>query len=166
MQNRVVPFWPFSSLIRSLAVRAVCLSIGLLLTATSQAASWDISEDVFDAAQGGVQVKGRISADEDPEILLGGYACRGCQNANPFIFLYLPEGRSGDAPYPITVNGRQIMVQGESSDNPDVVTDQIPVDTNDVNWWAQQVVRDVPLTVSLDGHVWHFANRNGHRFAR
>lgn len=164
MQNYVLSFWTFPSVVRS-AVKAWAVSVGLLLTTASQAASWDISEDVFDAAQGGVQVKGQISADEDPDVQLSGYACRGCQNADPYIFLYLPKGHDGDAPYPITVNGRRIMVQGESSDNPEIVTDQIPVDINDVSWWAQQVVHDTPLTVALDSHVWHFANPNGHRFA-
>lgn len=166
MQNHAMPCWPFSCLPCITLTKVVGLSIGLLLTVTTQAASWDISEDVFDAAQGGVQVKGQISADEDPDVQLSGYACRGCQNADPFIFLYLPAGHDGEEPYPITVNGRQILVQGESSDNPEVVTDQIPVDINDVSWWAQQVVHDLPITVSLDDHVWHFANRNGHRFAR
>lgn len=165
MQNYTMPSWLSPNTLRAVLIKAVGLSIGLLLTATSQAATWDISEDVFDTAQGGVQVKGQISADEDPDVQLSGYACRGCQNADPFIFLYLPTGRDGNEPYPITVNGRQILVQGESSDNPEIVTDQIPVDINDVSWWAQQVVRDVPITVSLDGHVWHFSNRNGHRFA-
>lgn len=147
-------------------LKAFVVSAGLLSSTAALAAKWDINEDAFDAAQGGVQVKGQISADEDPDIQLSAYACRGCQNADPFIFLYLPAGHSSDQAYPITVNGRRIMVQSETGDDPEHATDQVPVDINDVSWLAQQVVRDMPLTVTMDNHVWHFANTNGHRFAR
>lgn len=147
-------------------LKALVVSAGLLASTTALAATWDINEDAFDAAQGGVQVKGQISADEDPDVQLSAYACRGCQNADPFIFLYLPTGHSSDEAYPITVNGRRIIVQSESGDDPEHATDQVPVDINDVSWWAQQVVHDVPLTVTMSNHVWHFANPNGHRFAR
>lgn len=165
MQNHALPARTFALLAHSL-LKALSVGAGLLLATSSQAADWDISEDIFDAAQGGVQVKGWLSADENPDVQLGGYACRGCQNDRPFIYLYLPEGHPGEEAYPITVNGRQIMVQGESGDSPDTVTDQIPVETADVDWWASQVVHDIPLTVSLDRQVWHFSNHNGHRFVR
>lgn len=147
-------------------LKALVASAGLLASTAALAATWDINEDAFDAAQGGVQVKGQISANEDPDVQLSAYACRGCQNADPFIFLYLPAGHSSDEAYTITVNGRRIIVQSESGDDPEHATDQVPVDINDVSWWAQQVIHDVPLTVTMDNHVWHFANTNGHRFAR
>lgn len=166
MQNNALSVASRPSLLRTLLLSALGLSIGLSLITTVQAAGWDISEDAFDAAQGGIQVKGWLPATEAPDIQLGGYACRGCQDARPFIYLYLPQGHEGDAPYLITVNNRSILVQGESGDSPDVITDQVPVGIEDAEWWAQQVTHDIPMTVTLDDQTWHFNNTNGHRFIR
>lgn len=164
MQNYALPTRTVTSLTQML--KTLGFGVTLLLATASQAGEWDISEDVFDAAQGGVQVKGWLSADEDPEVQLGAYACRGCPNNRPFIYLYLPAGHPGNDAYPIIVNNRRIMVQGESGDSSGIVTDQVPIDANDVDWWARQVTHNIPLTVALDSHVWHFTNHNGYRFAR
>lgn len=166
MQNKALPVASLPSLLRTSLLAALGVSLGLILMTKVQASGWDISEDAFDAAQGGVQVKGWLPAREAPDIQLGGYACRGCQDARPFIYLYLPQGHEGDDPYPITVNGRSILVQGESGDNPDVITDQVPIDIKDTEWWAQQVTHDIPVSVILDDQTWHFDNTNGHRFIR
>lgn len=144
---------------------AVLALIGLMALSAG-AANWDISEDAFDTAQGGVQLKGWLASSEDPNVQLGGYACRGCDRSRPFIYLYLPQGHKGEAPYPLTINGRTVLVQGESGDNAEVVTDQVPIDESDADWLAQQVVHDYPMTLSLGDTAWHFVNRDGHRFIR
>ena len=144
----------------------VTVAIVGLLALPARAADWDMSEDAFDAAQGGVQIKGWLASREDQDVALGGYACRGCQRPFPFVYLYLPQGHEGEDTYPMVVNGRTIMVQEESGDTPGVVTDQVPINDSDADWLAQQVIHDRPITLSIGRQVWHFANRDGHRFVR
>ena len=50
----------------------VTIAIMGLLTLPVRAADWDMSEDAFDTAQGGVQIKGWLASREEQDVALGG----------------------------------------------------------------------------------------------